>query len=163
VEIVTKAIHRRSPVTSPVRPRLLVVDDEADIVRLVSLAMMARGFDVDTASSLSEANAQLDARTYDVVLTDKNLKGATGLELIDALAFKAPTTAIVLMTAYPEGALGRLPSLDGYIGKPFRSLDGVAETLKDAIDRHQRARQRQQLATQLDGVQSALGAAGTRR
>jgi len=149
--------------TSPVRPRLLVVDDEADIMRLVSLAMMARGFDVDTASTLVEANARLDTNTYNVVLTDKNLKGATGLELIDALAIKAPTTAIVLMTAYPEGALGRIASLDGYIAKPFRSLDVVAESLKDAIDRRQRALQRQKLATQLDGVQSALGGAGTRR
>ncbi len=149
--------------TSPVRPRLLVVDDEADIMRLVSLAMMARGFDVDTASTLAEAIARLDTNTYNVVLTDKNLKGATGLELIDALAIKAPTTAIVLMTAYPDGALGRIASLDGYLAKPFRSLDVVAESLKAAIDRRQRALQRQKLATQLDGVQSALGGAGTRR
>ncbi|MCA2976670.1 MAG: response regulator [Myxococcaceae bacterium] len=135
---------------------LLVVDDDEDILRLVSVAMKARGFEVSTAITLADGLALLEHTTFDVVLTDKNLKGATGLELIDAVAVRAPTTAVVLMTAYPEGALGRLPTIDGYVGKPFRSLDLVARALQDAIDRRERARQRQKLLDQLGEVKSAL-------
>lgn len=136
--------------------RLLVVDDDADIVRLVTLAMGARGYLVEGVTTLPEALSLIDATTYDVVLTDKNLKGATGLELIDALTLRAPTTAIVLMTAYPEGALGRLASLDGYIGKPFKSLDLVAQSLQDARERRQRAIERQKMMGKLGEVNTAL-------
>lgn len=136
--------------------RLLIVDDDVDIVKLVSIAMRSRGYLVEGATSLEEAMTAISAGTYDVVLTDKNLKGATGLELIDALVLRAPTTAIVLMTAYPEGALGRLASIDGYLGKPFRSLEAVAQSLEDARERKQRALQRQVLKGQLGDVKTAL-------
>ncbi len=142
-----------------VAPRLLVVDDEVDIVKLVMLAMRSRGYVVDGVTSLPEAISLIDTTTYDVVLTDKNLKGATGLELFDALTMRAPTTAIVLMTAYPEGSLGRLAALDGYIGKPFKSLDLVAQSLQDARERRQRAIDRQKMLGKLGEVNSALGAA----
>lgn len=137
-------------------PRLLVVDDDADIVRLVSLAMRARGYLVEGVTTLNQAMSLIESTVYDVVLTDKNLKGATGLELIDALSLHSPTTAIVLMTAYPEGALGRLASLDGYIGKPFKSLDVVAQSLQDARERRQRMIERQKLLGKLGEVNSAL-------
>ncbi|MER2561159.1 MAG: response regulator [Myxococcaceae bacterium] len=144
-------------------PRLLVVDDDAEIVKLVSIAMRARGYLVDGATTLTEAVAAIDTTTYSVVLTDKNLKGATGLELIDALTLKAPATAIVLMTAYPEGALGRLASLDGYVGKPFKSLDLVAQALQDARERRARTIERQKMAGKLGEVQTALGPSTVRR
>lgn len=143
--------------------RLLVVDDDAEIVKLVSIAMRARGYLVDGATTLTEAVAAIDATTYSVVLTDKNLKGATGLELIDALTLKAPATAIVLMTAYPEGALGRLASLDGYVGKPFKSLDLVAQALQDARERRARTIERQKMAGKLGEVQTALSTSTVRR
>lgn len=144
-------------------PRLLVVDDDAEIVKLVSIAMRARGYLVDGATTLPEAVAAIDTTTYSVVLTDKNLKGATGLELIDALTLKAPATAIVLMTAYPEGALGRLASLDGYVGKPFKSLDLVAQALQDARERRARTIERQKMAGKLGEVQTALSPSTVRR
>lgn len=139
-------------------PRLLVVDDDQDIVRLVSLAMRARGYEVEGVTSLADAIAKMQTTAFDVVLTDKNLKGATGLELIDAITLCAPRTAIVLMTAFPEGALGRLASLDGYLGKPFKSLEVVAQTLLDARERKQRTLERQKLLGKLGEVQSALAA-----
>ena len=142
--------------TTELPPRLLVVDDDADIVRLITLFMRSRGYQVEGVTTLSEAMRLIDSTTYDVVLTDKNLKGATGLELIDALMLRAPTTAIVLMTAYPEGALGRLASLDGYIGKPFKSLDLVAQSLQDARERRQRAIERQKMMGKLGEVNTAL-------
>ncbi len=151
------------PVSGSMPSRLLVVDDDAEIVKLITIAMRSRGYLVDGVTTLPEAIAAIEATTYSVVLTDKNLKGATGLELIDALTLKAPTTAIVLMTAYPEGALGRLASLDGYVGKPFKSLELVAQALQDACDRRGRAIERQKMAGKLGEVQTALSPSTARR
>ncbi|MBE2248310.1 MAG: response regulator [Myxococcus sp.] len=137
-------------------PRLLVVDDDADIVKLLMLAMRTRGYLTEGVTTLAAAISLIDTTTYDVVLTDKNLKGGTGLDLIDALGLRSPTTAIVLMTAYPEGALGRLASLDGYIGKPFKSLDLVAQSLQDARDRRARAIERQKMQGKLGELQVTL-------
>lgn len=142
--------------------RLLVVDDDADIVKLVSHAMRARGFLVEGATTLPEALKLIETTTYDVVLTDKNLKGSTGLELIDVLTLRSPSTAIVLMTAYPEGALGRIATLDGYVGKPFRSLDVVAQTLNDAREGRQRRLERQKMLGKLGEVATALAPAPSR-
>ncbi|MDP1921160.1 MAG: response regulator [Myxococcales bacterium] len=142
-------------------PRLLVVDDDADIVRLVTLAMRSRGYVVEGVTTLPEAMSLIDSTAYDVVLTDKNLKGATGLELIDALTLRAPATAVVLMTAYPEGALGRLASLDGYIGKPFKSLELVAQSLQDARERRQRSIERQKMMGKLGEVNTALASSAS--
>lgn len=143
-------------------PRLLVVDDDPAIVKLVMLAMSARGYAVEGAASVVQALGLFDAAPFDVVLTDKNLKGATGLELVDTLAKRAPATAVVLMTAYPEGTAGRLAALDGYLGKPFRSLDVLAETLQDARDRRARALERQRLVGKLGEVQTSLESATVR-
>jgi DNA-binding NtrC family response regulator len=142
-------------------PRLLVVDDDADIVKLVSIAMRSRGYVVEGVTTLQEATSLIESTVFDVVLTDKNLKGATGLELIDILSLRAPMTALVLMTAYPEGALGRLPSLDGYIGKPFKSLEMVAQSLQDARERRQRATERQAMVTKLGELNATLGSTTT--
>jgi two-component system response regulator GlrR len=148
---------------TPPAPRLFVVDDDPAILRLVTLSMKGRGYEVDAVTDLDGAVAKIQSTTYDVVLTDKNLKGATGLELIDALVLFAPSTAIVLMTAYPEGAVGRLASLDGYLGKPFKSLEVLAQTLEDARDHKKRTIERQQLMGKLGEVQVALTTAAPGR
>lgn len=139
--------------------RLLVVDDDADIVRLVTVAMKSRGYVVTGATSLTDAMTAISATTFDIVLTDKNLKASTGLELIDALTTHAPTTAVVLMTAYPDGALGKLSALDGYVSKPFRSLELLAQALHDAIDHRKRALERKRLMSQLGEVKTVLAPA----
>lgn len=106
--------------------RLLLVDDEAHI-RSVLRRILARRFpqlEVTEASSAEEAlSLARGGGRFDVVLTDYRMEGATGGDLLRALASEAPGTARVLATGYQddsmiqEGIAG-VP-LDGRLAKPW--------------------------------------------
>ena len=70
-------------------PAVLVVDDEADLRELVSLTIVAMGFDVDTAESLAQARSLLACRRYALCLSDVRLTDGNGLELLREVALRA--------------------------------------------------------------------------
>ncbi|MBI3070633.1 MAG: response regulator [Deltaproteobacteria bacterium] len=121
----------------PEAKRILVVDDEPVIVALLSEALASAGFDVDRAGSAEEATSRFHARPAAIVLTDKNLPGKSGLDLLRELRSTAPNTAVLLMTGYASlsSAVEAMNlGAAGYITKPFGSLedvirqvDGIAE------------------------------------
>jgi DNA-binding response OmpR family regulator len=84
-------------------PYLLLVDDDETITTATSYFFRARGFRVDCASELEEAQALISHRRYDAVVADLRLTGihgAEGLEIIDHLRRNSPATRIVLLTAH---------------------------------------------------------------
>lgn len=108
---------------------MLVVDDEESIRDAVRDYFEGRGFHVDCARELEEAQALLVYRDYAVVLADLRLTGANGkegLELVVDIRERRPVTRIVLMTAYGsndvENAAGAA-GVDCVIHKPQRLPD----------------------------------------
>ena len=68
-------------------PRILVVDDEADLRELLEITLLKMGLDVDSAATLREARALLvDDNDYALVLTDMRLPDGLGLELVREVA-----------------------------------------------------------------------------
>ena len=63
-------------------PRVLVLDDEADLRELLEITLLKMGLDVDSAATLREARALFDERDYALVLTDMRLPDGLGLELV---------------------------------------------------------------------------------
>lgn len=106
--------------------RLLLVDDEAHI-RSVLRRILARrfpGLEVTEASSAEEALSIARGNgPFNVVLTDYRMEGATGGDLLRALAEEAPATARVLATGYQDDSMiadgiSGVP-LDGRLTKPW--------------------------------------------
>lgn len=62
--------------------RLLVIDDEKDLLELEAEELRDRGYDVDCAETVSSAISQLDKTKYDCVLVDMRLQNVSGLELV---------------------------------------------------------------------------------
>lgn len=112
--------------------RLLLVDDEAHI-RSVLRRMLSRkfpGLEIREAESAEQALviARAEPR-FDVVLTDYRMEGATGGDLLRALAEEAPTTARILATGYQDDSMiqdgiAGVP-LDGRLSKPWDSEELV--------------------------------------
>jgi DNA-binding NtrC family response regulator len=104
-------------------PSILVVDDDPEMRELVLDVLRNEGYEVAVAQDGVEAVQALRGRTFDVVLTDKNLPGPSGLELLSELRRACPGAQIVMMTAY-----GDVPSYveafekgaAEYLFKPFR-------------------------------------------
>ncbi|HEX9174183.1 MAG TPA: sigma-54 dependent transcriptional regulator [Telluria sp.] len=81
-------------------PRILVVDDEADLRELLEITLLKMGLDVDSAATLREARAFLAQQAYALVLTDMRLPDGLGLELVREVAATYKSTPIAVITAY---------------------------------------------------------------
>ncbi len=101
--------------------RILLVDDELQITRVLRMAMQSSGYAVDTASNGADGLAKFQAQRPDLVITDLAMPEMDGLELTKAIRRIAATPIIVLsvregdrvkVTALDEGA-------DDYLTKPF--------------------------------------------
>lgn len=105
--------------------KILVVDDEPDIVRVVVKLMTARGHDVKTAADGNEALEQVVADRPDVVILDLNLPGMSGFEVCRRLKSDEATRTIpiVMMTAayvsVDDARQGEDFGADEYVVKPF--------------------------------------------
>ncbi len=136
----------RTPPASPDRPlkRLLVVEDDRDIVNLVSLVLGdVGGYVVKACASAKEAVEAASSFRPDLILLDVMMPGADGLAALESLRGLPATreTPFVFMTAMAEpGDLARYDALGclGVIAKPFDPLT-LAETLESLWGRNEEA------------------------
>jgi CheY-like chemotaxis protein len=113
--------------------RILVVDDEETVCGFLERLLSRAGYDVVTEESGQAAIARAHSEPFDLLLVDKNLPGLTGLDVIEAIRVGAPYTPALLMTAYPEPLLGRRVRLEGYLAKPFDSIDTVLAAVEEVL------------------------------
>jgi putative nucleotidyltransferase with HDIG domain len=117
-------------------PRILIVDDEANIRRLLHVKLARQGCDCEEAGSATEALDKMKAHAADLVMLDMKMPGRSGMDLLTELKADYPDTAVIMATAVAEANLAiqcmRLGA-DDYITKPF-NLDevvlGVQKTLE---------------------------------
>ena len=107
--------------------RVLVVDDEPQIQRALEVNLVARGYQVDLASSGEEAVSLAASRRPDVVLLDLGLPGLDGLGVIASLRSWSQMPILVLSARGEESdKIGALDAgADDYVAKPF----GMGELL----------------------------------
>lgn len=113
--------------------RVLVVDDDAAVLRACSLLLDRAGFKVDSAASGSRALELLQDNTYGVILSDILMEGMSGLDLLRAIRERDLDTPVVMMTAGPSLATALEAMAYGahrYLLKPV-----APETLVETITR----------------------------
>jgi phosphate regulon transcriptional regulator PhoB len=110
---------------------ILVVEDEADLVELISYNLKKEGFSVDSAMDGEAALSKIKKGRYDLVVLDLMLPGTQGMELCRILRSdpKTETLPIIMLTAKGEEVdkiLGLEMGADDYITKPFSPRELVA-------------------------------------
>ena len=80
--------------------RILVVDDETSMQEFLEILLRREGHDVVVCGSADEAVVALESDDFDLVLSDIQMPGMTGLELLDHVKDASPETLLVLITAY---------------------------------------------------------------
>jgi DNA-binding NtrC family response regulator len=81
-------------------PCALVVDDDQAVAKVLAAALRQQGIAATLASSAEEALRLLDARPFDVVLSDVRMPGASGLELLAIIHRRWRDLPVVLLTAH---------------------------------------------------------------
>ncbi|MGH9449275.1 MAG: sigma-54-dependent transcriptional regulator [Terriglobia bacterium] len=82
--------------------KLLIVDDEESLCQLLEIAFRREGHDVETVSSGEAAKKKIDARIYDLIISDIRMPGVTGVQLLEhANATRSPAL-FILITAVPD-------------------------------------------------------------
>ena len=115
------------------RARVLVVDDDREMLELLRVQLGRRGYDATATADGGEAFARLDGEDFDVVVTDLNMRGMNGIELCQRVVANRPDVPVVVITAF--GSLDtaiaaiRAGAYD-FLAKPFD-----ADALAIAVDR----------------------------
>ncbi|SHG35989.1 sigma-54 dependent transcriptional regulator [Massilia sp. CF038] len=116
-------------------PRVLVVDDEADLRELLEITLVRMGLDVDSAETLREARAFLSQTDYALVLTDMRLPDGLGLELVREVTASNKSTPIAVVTAYGSADNAVIALKAGafdYVSKPV-VLDELRVMVQSAL------------------------------
>jgi len=120
------------------RLRVLLVDDNASVLRFLASAFSSNNCQVTTASTAEQALEQLGDDPFDLVVSDIKMPGLSGLDLLRAVKGKQPRTPVVLITGVPSvnsAVFGLRHGAYDYLPKPF----SVTE-VKDLIERIRRDR-----------------------
>jgi two-component system response regulator HydG len=131
--------------------RILIVDDEANIRRVLSANLKAAGYEAVEACSGYEALQKFDEEKFDLVLLDKNMLGIGGIETLKKIKAKDTDIIVIIMTAYQSVESAVTAMKEGaydYITKPF-DMDTLKNTLKNALERKQLVEENRTLKAQL--------------
>ena len=102
--------------------RILVVDDDTDILRLITLRLRSAGHEVLAVTSGRAALAQLNFFRPQLVLTDLRMEGMDGMALFHALHNECPALPVIILTAHgtiPEAVEASQAGVFGFLTKPF--------------------------------------------
>ncbi|HJS03480.1 MAG TPA: sigma 54-interacting transcriptional regulator [Variovorax sp.] len=119
----------------PPGARLLVVDDDADMLRLLSMRLTGAGYQVTAVTSAESALTQLEIEHPQLVLSDVRLPGRDGLQLFDEIRKRHPTLPVILLTAHgtiPDAVEATARGVFTYLTKPYDArelLDKIAQAL----------------------------------
>jgi DNA-binding NtrC family response regulator len=117
------------------KKRVLIVDDELNIRRILQAAFDKNGWYAAAAENGQAALALLEEGSYDCVLTDVTMPGMSGMDLQSEVNSLYPETPVVMMTAYgsiPQAVQAVRSGAYEYIPKPF-DLDALKKTLGAAM------------------------------
>jgi DNA-binding NtrC family response regulator len=136
----------------PCREQILVVDDEAGLRTAIVDILTLEGFEVDQAVSAEEAGEKLSQTAYDVLITDHNLPGKTGVELLEESRARYPEIIGIIITGYGtiETAVNAIKKgAYNYLEKPFKIVELPIMVRKGLHERQLRF-ENQYLRKQLD-------------
>ena len=102
--------------------KIMIVDDEPDIVNSLQHFLLLHGFEVDCAPCAEKALQMLKKKEVDIVLLDMMMPGLHGAKAASLIKERYPRIKIVVITAYPA-ATGYIEDTEGikdYLEKPFK-------------------------------------------
>jgi DNA-binding NtrC family response regulator len=121
------------------RPRILIVDDDESIRKVLVAVLEENEYVVDSAKDGKEAIEKTSRGFYNLALVDIRLPDSEGTKLIAKMKETTPRMRKIIITGYPslQNAVDALnKGADAYIMKPF-DMDKVLQTIKEQLEKQQ--------------------------
>jgi len=112
------------------KPRILIVDDDPDLLRLMAIRLQSAGYDTTQAQSGEQALVQVMAVPPQLVVTDLRMGGMDGMALFDAIRSNYPALPVIVLTAHgtiPDAVAATQRGVFGYLTKPFEARELLAQ------------------------------------
>ena len=116
-------------------PHILLVDDEPDILELLSMTIDRMGLMSDTAASVKKAIAKLNSRHFDLCLTDLRLPDGSGLEIVNYIQQSMPQLPVAVISAHGnmQAAIDAMKTgAFDFVSKPI-DLNQLRELIESAL------------------------------
>ena len=116
--------------------RLLLVDDDASLLKLLTIRLKAEGFSILSAASADEALQVLRNNPVDLVLTDLRMEGASGLDLFTTIRHFYPGLPVIIMSAQgtiPEAVSATQMGVFEFLTKPV-DKNTLLKTIRAALE-----------------------------
>ncbi len=113
--------------------RILIVDDDPALLKLLGMLLKLEGYAVDAAESGERALSLLAAAPPRLIITDLKMSGMDGLALFDAVHRLHPALPVIILTAHgtiPDAVGATRKGVFGYLSKPFEAQTLLAEVQK---------------------------------
>jgi len=143
--------------------RVLVVDDERSLREFLEIFFRREGYAVVTASGADEALVALGADDFDVVISDVQMSGASGLDLLRTVKETAPDCVVIMITAFATTETAIEAMKQGaydYITKPFK-VDELRLVVEKALEKKLLVDENQRLRTALRSRSRSLVGSST--
>jgi two-component system phosphate regulon response regulator OmpR len=114
---------------TPERQRILVVDDDPRLRKLLTRYLSDQGFDVDTAPGAAEMDRQMSLGHYDLMILDVMMPGESGFAVCQRLRGAGNPISVIMLTAKADDVdriVGLELGADDYLSKPFNPRELVA-------------------------------------
>src|ERR671932_740777 len=116
-------------------PKVLLVDDDKDLLQLIAMRLSAAGYDVTAVESGEAALASLAVSRPQVAVTDLRMQGMDGMALFDAIHRDSPSLPVVILTAHgtiPEAVSATRRGVFSFLTKPFEPKDLLSQARRVA-------------------------------
>ncbi len=117
---------------------LLLVDDDPDLLRLLSIRLKANGYEVTAMDNGQRALASIAANRPDLVLTDLRMDGMDGMALFQEIQASYPGLPVIILTAHgtiPDAVAATQRGVFGYLTKPYDAEELLAQ-IERALSLH---------------------------
>ncbi len=128
-------IAQLAQLPKPRSPRILIADDEYTIRMLMTTLLARSGYQVESAVDGAEAWTALQAKSYDLLITDHNMPKISGIELVKNMRSAQMDVPVVMVAGVvPTDELAQDPSLQfaATLAKPFELAD-LLETVNQVL------------------------------
>ena len=115
------------------KARILIVDDDPDLLRLLTFRLEGADYTVESADSAERALARFSVAIPQLVITDLRMSGMDGMALFENIHKSNPTLPVIILTAHgtiPDAVAATQRGVFGYLTKPFDSKDLLQQVEK---------------------------------